>query len=153
MYILRPEPSLWSLLGAHAAPSQLLVHMIIGAVHLLQQAPGPIKTKNGKTALQKEFHAHDIFGNQGMSLLPWLPKEHGCDRGNCEAGTNNNTRPAALANTLCVRTLSACRVCISHAHTHRSSRVARWVGWLGARRAVFRGCFQLWRGGESAVTW
>ena len=45
--ILRPDPSLWSLLGAQAAPSQLLVCTINGAVHLLQQAPGPIKTKNG----------------------------------------------------------------------------------------------------------
>ena len=33
----------------------------------------------------------------------------------------------------------------------RSSAVARWVGWLGARSAVFGGCFQLWREGESAV--
>ena len=49
--------------------------MIIDAVHLLQPAPGPIKTKNGKTTLRKEFHAHDIFGNQGTSLLPWLAKE------------------------------------------------------------------------------
>ena len=32
-----------------------------------------------------------------------------------------------------------------------SSGVARWVGWLGARSAVFGGCFQLWREGESAV--
>ena len=74
-------------------------------------------------------------------------------RRNCEAGTNKNTRPAALANTLCVRTLSACRVCISHTHTRRSSGVARWVGWLGAWSPVFGGRFQLWRGGESAVAW
>ena len=50
VYILRPDPSLWSLLGAHAAPLQLLlVHTIIGAVHLLQQAPELIMTKSGTT--------------------------------------------------------------------------------------------------------
>ena len=31
--------------------------------------------------------------------------------------------------------------------------MAQWVGWLGARSAVSGGCFQLWRGGESAVAW
>ena len=85
MCILRPDPSLWPLLGAHAAPSQLLVHTIIGAVHLLQQAPGLIKTENG--TLRKEFHAHDIFGFQGMPPLPCLPKEHRWDRGHGGTGT------------------------------------------------------------------
>ena len=46
--ILCPDLSLWSLLGAHAAPSQLLVHTIIGAVQCLQQAPGTVPTKHGK---------------------------------------------------------------------------------------------------------
>ena len=51
------------------------------------------------------------------------------DRGNCEARTKNNTRPAALASTLCIRTLSACKVCISHTHTHTGAQA--WHGGLG----------------------
>ena len=34
-----------------------------------------------------------------------------------------------------------------------SSGVARCVGWLDARRAVFGECFQLWRGSKSGVGW
>ena len=39
---------MWSLLGAHPAPSQPLVHTMAGAVQLLQQARGPVPTKRGE---------------------------------------------------------------------------------------------------------
>ena len=106
-------------------------------------------------ALRKEFHAHDIFGNQGMSPLPWLPKNMD------GTGETAKLEPTITPHLQHSRTPSAYKrflrigyqVCIFHTRTHRSSGVARWVGWLGARSAVFGGCFQLWRGGESAVAW